>query len=131
MSRQENQLIPKSVVTIVGEPRRAPRYHLLTRVDILPAGSSDVYWGSMCNLSRSAVAVAMRQRLKTNQGVMVRFHLQSPDGREIIEELAAKAVWQCGDNTGLEFDAPLTAGSPALQKARNLAAHLVEKEAGR
>ena len=131
MSRQENELIPTFVGTIIGEPRRGPRYHLLTRVDILPAGSSDVYWGSMCNLSRSAVAVAMRQRVKTHQRVMVRFHLQSPDGREIIEELAAKAVWQCGDNTGLEFDPPLTAGSPALQKARNLAAHLVEKETGR
>src|SRR5437016_934023 len=87
--------------------------------------------GLALRLSSGAVAVAMRQRLKTNQVVMVRFHLQSPDGREIIEELAAKAVWQCGDNTGLEFDAPLTAGSPALQKARNLATHLVEKEAGR
>src|SRR5207302_7637511 len=106
-SRQEMESTPKSVGTIVGERRRMPRYHLLTRVDILPAGSSDVYWGSVCNLSRSAVAVAMRQRLKTNQRVMVRFHLQSPDGREIIEEMAAKAVWQCGDNTGLEFDPPL------------------------
>ena len=130
MSRQENELIPTFVGTIVGEPRRAPRYHLLTRVDILPAGSSDVYWGSMCNLSRSAVAVAMRQRVKTHQRVMVRFHLQSPDGREIIEEVAAKEIWQCGDNTGLEFDPPLTAGSSALQNARYLAAHLVEKEAG-
>ena len=131
MSRQENELIPKSVGTIVGGRRRAPCYHLLTRVDILPAGSTDTYWGSMCSLSHSGVAVAIRQRLKTDQRVTLRFHLQSPDGREIIEELAAKAVWQCGDNARLEFDPPLTAGSPALQKARNLAAHLFEKEAGR
>src|SRR6266545_8237581 len=105
---------PKSFETIVGERRRMPRYHLLTRVDILLAGSGDTYWGSMCNLSRSGVAVTMRQHLKTNQRATVRFHLQSPDGREVIEELAAKAVWQCGDNAGLEFDPPLTAGSPAL-----------------
>ncbi len=123
--------IPKSVETVVGERRRMPRYHLLTRVDILLAGSGDAYWGSLCNLSRSGVAVAMHQRLKTHQRVTVRFYLQSPDGREIVEELVAKEIWQCGDNTGLEFDPPLAAGSPALQKARNLMAHLVEKEAGR
>jgi len=108
-----------------------PRYHLLTRVDILLAGSGDAYWGSLCNLSRSGVAVAMRQHLKTHQRVTVRFHLLSPDKREIVEELAAKVIWRCGDNAGLEFDPPLTAGSPALQKARYLVAHLVEKESGR
>src|SRR5438094_9666746 len=113
MSRQENELIPTFVGTIVGEPRRAPRYHLLTRVDILPAGSSDVYWGSMCNLSRSAVAVAMRQRVKTHERVMVRFHLQSRDGREIIEGLAAKAAWPCGGDAGWDVHAPLTAGPRA------------------
>src|SRR2546422_446027 len=79
----------------------------------------------------SGDAVSMRQHLKAHQRVTVRFRLQSPDGREIIEELAAKEIWQCGDNTGLEFDPPLTAGSPALQKARYLVAHLVEKESGR
>ncbi|SRR5713226_7177672 len=122
---------PKSVGTIVGERRRTPRYHLLTRVDIMLASNGDTYWGSMCNLSRSGVAVAMRQRLKIDQRVTVRFHLLSPDKREIVEELAAKAIWQCGESAGLEFDPPLTAGSPALQKARYLVAHLVEKEAGR
>jgi hypothetical protein len=43
--------------------------------------------------------------------------------------LIAKANWQCGDNTGLEFETPLTAGSPALQKARFLVTHLEAKEA--
>jgi len=85
----------------------------------------------MRNLSRSGVAVAMHQHLKTHQKVTVCFHLQSSDGREVIEELAAKAIWQCGDNAGLEFDPPLAAGSHALQTARYLAAHLVEKEARR
>src|SRR5437870_11579155 len=130
MSRQEMESTPKSVGTVVGERRRMPRYHLLTRVDILLAGSADVYWGSVCNLSRSSVAVSMRQHLKAHQRVTVRFRLQSPDGRVIIVELAAMALWQCGDNTGLEFDPPLTAGSPALQKVRDLVAHPVAKQSG-
>jgi len=130
MSRQEMESVP-SVEAIVGERRHAPCHHLLTRVDILLAGSSEAYWGSMRNLNRSGVAVAMRQQLKANQKVTVRFHLQSPDGREIIEELAAKAVWHCGDNAGLEFDPPLTAGSPASQKAQYLVAHIIEQDAGR
>ena len=122
---QEMGLTPKPVGTVVGERRRMPRYHLLTRVDILVAGRGDAYWGSMRNVSRSGVAVTMRQHLKRHQRVTVRFHLLSPDKREIVEELAAKAIWQCGESAGLEFDPPLTAGSPALQKARYLVAHLV------
>ena len=122
---------PKSVGTIVGERRRAPRYHLLTRIDILQAGSGDAYWGSMRNLSRSGVAITLRQHLNTHQRVTVRFHLLSPDKREIVEELAAKVIWRCGDNAGLEFDPPLTACSPSLQTARYLVTHLVEKEARR
>ncbi len=129
--------IPGSVGTVVGERRRMPRYHLLTRVDILVAGSGDTsgsgdaYWGSMRNLSRSGVAVTVRQHLRPHQRVTVRFHHQSLDGREVVEDLAAEEIWQCGDNEGLEFDPPLTANSPALQKARYLVAHLVEKEAER
>src|SRR5437667_9011367 len=131
MSRQEMESTPKSVGTVVRERRRMPRDHLLTRVDILLAGSADVYWGSVCNLSRSSVAVSMRQHLKAHQRVTVRFRLQSADGRAIIEELAAKEIWQCGDNTGLEFDPPLTAGSPAVDEAPYLVAHLVETASGR
>jgi len=61
--------IPESVGTVVGERRRMPRYHLLTRVDILVAGSGDTsgsgdaYWGSMRNWSRSGVAVTVRQKM--------------------------------------------------------------------
>ena len=124
-------LTPKPVGTMVGERRRMPRYHLLTRVDILVAGSGDAYWGSMRNVSRSGVAVTVRQHLKRHQRVTVRFHLQSPDGREVIEDLAAQEIWQRGDDAGLEFDPPLTFGSPALQKTRCLVSHLVEMEAGR
>ena len=122
---------PKTVGTVVGERRRMTRYHLLTRIDILVADSGDAYRGSMRNLSRSGVAVTGRHHLKTQQRVTVRFHHQSLDGREVVEDLAATEIWQCGDNAGLEFDPPLTADSPALQKARYLVAHLVEKEAGR
>ena len=123
--------IPESVGTVVGERRRMPRYHLLTRVDILVAGSGDAYWGSMRNLSRSGVAVTVRQHLKPHQRVTVRFHHQSLDAREIVEDLTAEVIWQCGDNAGLEFDPPLTPDSPALQRAGHLVAHLIEKEAGR
>lgn len=131
MSKQEMEPTPESVGTVVGERRRMPRYHLLMRVDILVVGSGDAYWGSMRNLSRSGVAVTMRQHLKAHERVTVRFHHQSLDGREVVEDLVAKEIWQCGDNAGLEFDPPLTADSPALPKARYLLAHLVEKEAGR
>src|SRR2546422_5951062 len=68
--------IPESVGTVVGERRRMPRYHLLTRVDILVAGSGDAYWGSMRNLSRSGVAVTVRQHLRPHQRVTVCFHHQ-------------------------------------------------------
>ena len=122
---------PESVGTVVGERRRTPRYHLLTRVDILVAGSGDAYWGSMRNLSRSGVAVTLRHQLKPHQRVIVRFHHQSLDAREIVEDLSSKVIWQCGDNAGMEFDPPLTADSPAFQRARHLVAHLIEKEAGR
>src|SRR2546427_6331936 len=81
---------PESVGTVVGERRRMPRYHLLTRVDILVAGSGDAYWGSMRNLSRSGVAVTVRQHLRPRQRVTVRFHHQSLDGREVVEDLAAE-----------------------------------------
>jgi hypothetical protein len=120
-----------SVGTVVGERRRMPRFYLLTRIDILLAGSGEAYWGSMRNLSRSGVAVTIRQHLQTNQKVTVRFHHQSLDGREVVEDLTAKEIWQCGDNAGLAFDPPLTTNSSALQKARYLVAHIVEKEAGR
>ena len=120
----------KTLTTIMRERRLMPRFHLLTRVDIAVADSSDNYWGSMLNLSRTGVAVILRHPLKTNQRVTVRFHFQSLDGREVTEELIAKANWQCGDYTGLEFETPLAAGSPALQKARFLVTHLEAKAAG-
>ena len=121
---------PRSERTMVGEQRLMPRFHLLTRVDIAVAGGGDIYWGSVRNLSRTGVAVALQRHLMHNERVTIRFRFQSLDGKEVIEELIAKAIWQCGENTGLEFETPLTAGSPALQKARFLVTHLEAKEVG-
>src|SRR2546428_1020176 len=95
--------IPESVGTVVGERRRMPRYHLLTRVDILVAGSGDAYWGSMRNLSRSGVAVPGRQALRPHQRVTVRFHPQSLDGGGGVGDLSAAVFWEVGRNTRLGF----------------------------
>ena len=117
---------------MVGERRGHTRFHILTRVDITVVSSGDTCWGSVRNLSRTGVAIYVRQRLKMNQKVMVRFRLLSAEGREAGEELTAKVIWQCGDNAGLDFDPSLTAGSTALQQARCLLTYLmeVEKESG-
>jgi PilZ domain len=120
----------KTLTTIVRERRLTPRFRLLTRVDIAVAGGGDMCWGSMLNLSRTGVAVVLRHPLKKDQRVTVRFHFQSLDGREVIEELSAKSNWQCGENAGLQFETPLTTGSPALQKTRFLVTHLEAKEVG-
>src|SRR6266849_2923814 len=121
---------PRSGRTMVGEHRLMPRFHLLTRVDVVVAGGGDLYWGSVRNLSRTGVAVVLQHHLMHNERVTIRFRFQSLDGKEVIEGLIAKAIWQCGENTGLEFETPLTAGSHALQKARLLMTHLEAKESG-
>ena len=116
---------------MVGKRRGHTRFHILTRVDITVADSGETYWGSVRNLSRTGVAIYIRQHLKMNQKVAVRFRFLNAEGQEAAEELTAKVIWQCGDNAGLEFDPSLTAGSTALQQARCLLTHLVEKEAER
>ena len=105
------------------------RYHLLTRVDILVAGGTNVYWGSMNNLSWTGVALCARQFLKPGQGVTLRFRFQGDEGREATELLAAKVIWRNGDSVGLEFNPPLATGSPALRQAPFLVAHLMMKDA--
>ena len=116
---------------MVGEQREHPRFHFLMRVDITMAESGETYWGSVRNLSRTGVAIYIRQRLKMNQKVTVHFRFLSAEGREAAEELTAKVIWWSWDNMGLAFDTPLTTGSPALQQAQNLVWYLAEKEAGR
>jgi hypothetical protein len=118
----------KAAGMMAGERRRARRYHLLTRVDILVAGDTNVYWGSVCNLSWTGVALCARQFLKPGQGVTLRFRFQGEEGRETADSLAAKVIWRNGDNTGLEFDPPLATGSPALRQASFLVAYLMMKE---
>ena len=119
----------KAAGMMVGERRRTRRYHLLTRVDIAVAGDSNVYWGSMSNLSWTGMALCARQFLKLGEKVSVRFCFQGEDGREVMESLATKVIWRNGDNMGLEFEPPLTTESPALQQAARLVAHLMMKEA--
>jgi PilZ domain-containing protein len=116
---------------MVDERRSTPRFHLLSRVDILGAGMGDAYWGGLNNVSRTGVAVTLGQPLKPGQKVTAIFRFRCDDGRELTETLAAHVIWRTGHNTGLEFETPLTTASPALQKAPYLAAHLMGKEAGR
>ena len=116
-------------IPTVRERRRTRRYHLLTRVDIAVTGDSNVYWGSMSNLSWTGMALCARQFLKPGQRVTVRFRFHGDEGREVTEALAAKVIWRNGDNMGLEFEPPLTTGSPALQQASFLVAHLMMKDA--
>ena len=119
----------KTVGAMVGERRKTRRYHLLTRADILVAGAADVYWGSVSNLSWTGVALCARQFLKPGQRVTIRFRFQGEEGREVTESLAAKVIWRTGDNMGLQFEPPLATGSPALQQAQFLVAHLMMQEA--
>ena len=114
---------------MVSERRKTRRYHLLTRVDILVDGDAAVCWGSMSNLSWTGVAFCARQFLKPGQRVTIRFRFHDEESREVAESLAAKVIWRNGDNTGLEFDPPLTTGSPALQQAPFLVVHLMLKNA--
>ena len=127
----EHNITCTMVGTMVDDRRNTPRFELLTRVDILAAGSSDAYWGGLNNVSRTGVALTLGQPLKPGQKVVVSFRFRCDDGRELTETLAAHVIWQTGNNTGLKFVMPLATVSPALQKAPYLAAHLTRKEAGR
>ena len=119
----------KAARTTVGERRRTRRCHLLTRVDIFVAGDSNVHWGSMSNLNWTGVALCARQFLKADERVTLRFRFQGEEGREATESLVAKVIWRNGDSIGLEFEPSLATGSPALQQASFLVAHLMMKDA--
>ena len=114
---------------LIAERRATPRFYLLSRVDVSVPGSGDTYWGGVANISRTGVALFIRQRLKLNSQVTIRLRFHGDDGREVAEALTAKVIWHCGDNAGLAFETPLTAGSPALQQVPNIVAHLVKMEA--
>lgn len=113
------------------ERRRHPRFQLLTCVDVSASLGGDVYWGSLNDVSRTGVRLSLSQPVKPGQKLTLRFRFRTEGGGETSEALVARVIWQSGDNTGLEFDTPLTTGSPAVQQAPYLAAQLAMKEAGR
>ncbi len=118
----------EAATQFIGERRGAPRFFLLSRVDVSIPGCDDTYWGGLANISQTGVALSIRQRLKPNTKVTLRLRFQSDDGREVTETLSAKVIWHCGDSAGLKFETPLTAGSPAAQHTPYLLAHVLKKE---
>ena len=126
----EKMVLPsRTVETPIGERRKTRRYRLLTRVDILAAGTSDVYWGSLRNLNWTGVALCAKQFLKPGRRVTTRFRFQDEEGCEATEALTARVIWRNGDDMGLEFEPPLVTGSTALRQAPFLVTHLMMKEA--
>ncbi len=115
----------------MAEPERrvAPRYYLVSRVDVTMAGSAEPVWGAIANISRTGVALYIRQPLQPRSKATLRFRFQAEGGRELTEDMNATIVWQRGESTGLEFEAPLLAGSPAAQKAPHLEDYIAKKEA--
>ena len=110
------------------ERRRVPRYYLVSRVDVVVAGA-DPLWGAIANISRTGTTLYIRQTLKPRSKVTLRFRFQAAGGREVTEDVNATLVWQRGETVGMDFEAPLLAGSPAVQKSPLLANHIAEKEA--
>jgi hypothetical protein len=121
----------KSLGPLGKERRVLPRYHLSPTVDILVADGDVTYWGSLNNLSRTGVAIGLRQDLKSSQKVTVRFRLENADGTAVVEDLNATVIWKRADNVGLEFTRPLIAGSSALKKAPHLVAYLEKNKSER
>ena len=111
------------------ERRLVPRYYLVSRVDVLLTGSDAPLWGAIANISRTGTTLYIRQTLKPHSKATLRFRFQAAGGREVIEDVNATLVWQRGETVGMEFEAPLLAGSPTAQKCPLLAKHIAEKEA--
>jgi hypothetical protein len=112
-----------------GERRRAPRYTLQVRAGV--TGGGKTHWGSVSSVSRTGVAMSLKQSLRPNQRVTILFNLRSADGREVTESLSAKLVWQLGGKAGFEIEPPLKGRSQTVLKAPYLNAYLIEKESGR
>src|SRR5207245_6354339 len=106
----------------MAEPERrvAPRFYLVSRVDVLVAGSADPMWGAVANISRTGITLYIRQTLKPQSKATLRFRFQAAGGREVIEDVNATLVWQRGETVGMEFEAPLLAGSPTDRKSTRL-----------
>ena len=99
----------------MAEPERrvAPRFYLVSRLDVLVAGSADPMWGAVANISRTGITLYIRQTLKPQSKATLRFRFQAAGGREIIEDVNATLVWQRGETVGMDFEPPLLVGSPA------------------
>src|SRR2546429_4090452 len=110
------------------ERRRTPRFYLISRVDVVVAGSADPLWGAIANISRTGATLYIRQSLKLHSKATLRFRFQGEGGRELIEEVTATLVWQRGDTAGVEFDAPPPARAPPPPKNPNLANHPLQKK---
>lgn len=111
------------------ERRRGRRFALQVRAGI--TGGGKTRWGSLSNVSRTGVAMSLKQQLRPNQSATILFNLRSADGREVTESLSAKVVWQLGGKAGFELDPPVKGRSPAVLKAPYLNAYLIDKESGR
>ncbi len=111
------------------ERRRGRRFTLQVRAGV--TGGGKTHWGSLSNMSRTGVAMSLKQQLRPNQSVTILFNLCSADGREVTESLAAKLIWQLGGKAGFELEPPVKGRSAAVMKAPYLHAYLIEKEGGR
>ncbi|TLY25198.1 MAG: PilZ domain-containing protein [Nitrospirae bacterium] len=85
------------------ERRRTPRYYLVSRVDVVVAGSGDPLWGAIANISRTGTTLYIRQTLKPRIKVTLRFRFQAAGGREVIEDVNATLVWQRGETVGMDL----------------------------
>ena len=110
------------------ERRRASRHTLQARAGV--TGGGKTLWGTVGNVSRTGVALSLKQQLRPNQSVTILFNLRSADGREVTESLSAKVTWQLGGKAGFVLEPPLKGRSQAMMKAPYLNAYLVEKERG-
>src|SRR5437870_13255581 len=105
------------------ERRRTPRFYLVSRVDVLVAGSGDPLWGAIANISRAGTTLYIRQCLKLQSKATLRFRFQGEGGRELIEEVTATLVWQRGDTAGRGGEGAVVCGrrprhtAPQLRRA--------------
>lgn len=106
-----------------------PRFMLLARVIVTVVGGA-THWARLSAISRSRIAVSMRDSLKPGARVTIGFRFHLDDGGDLTETLAAQVIWQAGQHMGLEFTAPLAVGSTTAEAAPLLTSYLVKMETG-
>src|SRR3989441_13360990 len=110
------------------ERRRTPRFYLISRVDVVVAGSADPLWGAIANISRTGTTLYIRQSLKLHSKATLRFRFQGEGGRELTEEVTATLVWQRGDVAGGGIEGPPAAGARAARQRPELGNHQPQKK---